>query len=113
MEQYKFSELYKMRELPEDVNDYVYGQIEPVLKVYPELEEHVVEMMANARERREYTDKTRALIFKPGTQLPLITMEFHKGVVKNFSYAKFYGTSVYFPINLKNRKVIFDSIGGK
>lgn len=110
MEQYKFSELYEMHELPDDVNNYVFEQIRPVLNLFPDLAEPVTVMMENARKRRLYTDKTRAMVFKPGTALPLVTMEFHRGVVKNYSYARFYGDSVYFPMNQKNKKVIFDPI---
>ena len=102
-----------MQSLPDDVNDYVYEHVCKIIKLFPQLESPVKEMMDTARVKREYTDKTRAMVFKPGTALPLITMEFHSGVVKNFSYAKFYGEYVYFPINLKNKKVIFDSTGGK
>jgi hypothetical protein len=109
---YLFSELYNMDKLPEDTNDYVLKCLEPIFQKFPQLEEETRTMFKVAREKREYTDKNRAIIFNPDTQLPIATIEFHKGVVKNFSFPKFYGKNVYFPINLKNKKVIFDG-GGK
>ncbi len=93
--------------LPEDVNSYVMDELAPIFKAFPDIEADTRKMEAQARLKKDYTDKTRALIMHPTKKVPIITMEFHHGIIKQFSLAVFYGDLVYFPINVKNHSVAF------
>ena len=93
--------------LPEDVNDQVIEKITPILDKFPEVKKSALKMIEEARLKKKYTDKTRANIFRPGFVLPLIVLEFHHGIVKQFSFAEFFGESCYFPINNFNKRVAF------
>lgn len=112
MKTYNFLEVrrnykYKNIPIPDDVDEYVIEQLK-VAKIWgdPELEK----MLDTAKKNAWYTDKTRAIILRDfhGIKLPLATFEFHCGMIKNFSYAQFFGDNCYFGINMKNLKVIFD-----
>jgi hypothetical protein len=107
MQTYNFSDLLKMKTLPDDVDSYVIEQIQPAIDKFPQISQEIKNLMEYAKRERVYTDKTRAIIICPMTKKPLITLEYHYGVIKQFSYAKFFGDLCYLPINLKNMKVAF------
>jgi len=113
---YSFNDLrkdypLKGEPLPEDVNDYVWDHIKGIFEVFPQLEEPTKLMFEKERGLKSYTDKTRSIIMHPETRLPLVTMEWHHGVIKQFSFAVFYGDGlVYFPRNSQNYSIKF---GGK
>ena len=119
MHKYLYSEILKdCREnrasIPEDANEFVINQIMPILDKFSEVKEDALRMIEEARKSRKFTDKTRSMIMHPKfPTLPLITMEFHNGIIKQFSYAEFYGARCYFPENFKNKSVIFDNVKKK
>lgn len=107
MKTYNFADLQRTKTLPDDVDSYVIEQIQPAIDKFPQIAAEIKNLMAYAKKENVYTDKTRAIIFCPTTKRPLITLEYHYGVIKQFSYAKFFGDNCYLPINLKNIKVVF------
>ena len=119
MHKYHYSEILKDyyengKPIPVDANEFAINQIMPILDKFPDVKEDALRMIEEARLNRKFTDKTRSIIFHPVyKQLPMVTMEFHNGIIKQFSYSEFYGPSCYFPYNQKNKSVIFDNVKKK
>jgi len=94
-------------DLPDDVDSYVKAELEKVTEKFPEIKENLERLLSYAKKHKVYTDKTRAMIIHPVKKIPLVTLEYHHGIVKQFSYALFFGESCYLPINMKNQKIEF------
>lgn len=112
MKTYNFYDLLRMKELPVDVHDYVKETLKPVFKKFPDIKDDFDRMLKNATLKKKYTDKLRAQVFHPNIPtLPIITLEFHHGVIKRFSLAEFYGDYCYFPNSQPNKQIEFHRKG--
>lgn len=115
MAKYLYSELLINRDvhnipIPEEVNDFVVKFITPILNKFPEIKEGALELISVQGTAGRFTGQHRAVIPHPKIPtLPLVSMEFHNGVIKQFTYAKFFGIC-YFPENHRNESVVFDNI---